>query len=168
MQDCEHEAGQFVMLGIDQEVFAVAVSAVREILQLRQMFRIPDAPAYLAGLIDVRDRNVPVIDLRAKLNLGSTTPTEATRIVVLDVTVRGRQLVLGLIADRVFEVASLDDGKLESPPDLGSQWRPGCIRGIGRRAGSFVAVFDLEQLFSTDSHLLHSAGTAAPFVVTAE
>ena len=68
------ESGQFVTLGLDHEVFAVPVELVREILDMRQPFRIPEAPAHLAGLIDVRGQAVPVIDLRLKLGL---SPREA-------------------------------------------------------------------------------------------
>jgi purine-binding chemotaxis protein CheW len=145
---------QFVTLGIDREVFAVPVEAVVEILDMRPMFRVPDAPAYLAGLIDVRGRGVPVIDLRVKLGLPQVTATESTRIMVLEVPVAGRDLVLGLIADRVFEVAGLDGGRLEPPPDIGNRWRSSTIRGVGRRGDSFVIVFDLSRLFSADEEVL--------------
>jgi purine-binding chemotaxis protein CheW len=141
---------QFVTLGIDRELFAVPVQTVVEILDMRQMFRMPDAPAHLAGLIDVRGRSVPVIDLRVKLGLAAVSATESTRIMVLEVPVAGRQLVLGLIADRVFEVAPLDDGKLEPPPDIGTKWRSDYIRGVGRRGESFVVVLDLGRLFTSD------------------
>ncbi len=69
---------------------------------------------------------------------------------VLEVPVAGRQLVLGLVADRVFEVAPLDDGRIEPPPDIGSKWRSDYIRGVGRRGDSFVVVFDLGRLFGSD------------------
>jgi purine-binding chemotaxis protein CheW len=149
-QDATRIDGQFVTLGIDREVFAVPVETVLEILDVRPTFRVPDAPAYLAGLIDLRGRSVPVIDLRVKLGLPAAPPTETTRIMVLEVTVAGRQLALGLVADRVFEVAPLDDGKIEPAPDIGVAWRSDYIRGIGRRGNTFVVVFDLEHLFSTD------------------
>ena len=61
---------QFVTLGIEQEVFAVPVETVQEILAMRTLFRVPDAPGHMAGLIDVRGRGVPVIDLRARLEIG--------------------------------------------------------------------------------------------------
>src|SRR3954463_8099268 len=78
-----HDA-QFVTLGIDREVFAVPVEAVLEILEIRPMFRIPEEPGYLAGLIDVRGRGVPVIDLRLKLGLPAQAANEMTRILVLE------------------------------------------------------------------------------------
>jgi purine-binding chemotaxis protein CheW len=142
--------GQFVTLGIEREVFAVPVDRVVEILDLRPVFRVPDAPEYLAGLIDVRGRGVPVIDLRVKLGLPACASTEHTRILVLEVAIAGRRIVLGLIADRVFEVMALDLGALEAPPDIGVAWRSDYISGIGRRGESFVIVFNLERLFSTD------------------
>src|ERR1700754_3639616 len=103
-----HDA-QFVTLGIDREVFAVPGDAVLEILDMRPMFRIPEAPGYLAGLIDVRGRGVPVIDLRLKLGLPAQPATETTRILVLEFALNNQEgveqrLVLGLIADRVIEV----------------------------------------------------------------
>jgi purine-binding chemotaxis protein CheW len=153
---------QFVTLGIDREVFAVPVEAVVEILDMRPMFRVPDAPAYLAGLIDVRGRSVPVIDLRVKLGLPPIAPTASTRIMVLEVPVGGRDLVLGLVADRVFEVTGLDEGRLEPPPDIGNRWRSSTIRGVGRRGESFVIVFDLPRLFATDAEALLGDAPGAP------
>lgn len=151
---------QFVTLGIDQEVFAVPVDKVVEILDMRPMFRLPDAPPYLAGLIDVRGRSVPVIDLRVKLGLPATTTTETTRILVLEIVIDGRSLALGLIADRVFEVMALDVRQVEAPPDIGVKWRSDYISGIGRRAGGFVIIFDLPRLFSTaDAMLIASKDT---------
>jgi purine-binding chemotaxis protein CheW len=148
---------QFVILGVDREVFAVPVDTVVEILELRELFRVPDAPPYLAGLIDVRGRGVPVIDLRVKLGLADKPPTESTRIMVLEVATDGRELVLGLIVDRVFEVAPLERDRIEPPPDIGSRWRSNAIHGIGRRGQAFVLIFDLARLFASDSQLFNAA-----------
>src|SRR4051812_23591677 len=144
----ETSTAQFVTLGIDQEVFAVPVEAVVEILDMRPMFRLPEAPAYLAGLIDVRGRSVPVVDLRIKLGLPATATTEATRILVLEITIQNRPLALGLIADRVFEVMALDPRQVEAPPDIGVKWRSDYISGVARRESGFVVIFDLPRLFS--------------------
>jgi purine-binding chemotaxis protein CheW len=156
-QETKTEA-QFVTLGIEREVFAVPVEAVVEILDMRPMFRLPDAPSYLAGLIDVRGRSVPVIDLRVKLGLPAAPATETTRILVLEITVADRLLALGLIADRVFEVMTLDLRQVEAPPDIGVRWRSEYISGVGRRSGGFVIIFDLPHLFSTTDAILIDPG----------
>jgi purine-binding chemotaxis protein CheW len=151
-----HDA-QFVTLGIDREVFAVPVDAVLEILDMRAMFRIPEAPNYLAGLIDVRGRGVPVIDLRLKLGLPAQAANEMTRILVLEVAVGDQKLVLGLIADRVIEVITLDKREIQPAPAIGLQWRSDYISGVGRRNDNFVIIFELTRLFSSSDVALISA-----------
>jgi purine-binding chemotaxis protein CheW len=150
---------QFVTLGIEREVFGVPVEAVLEILDMQSLFHVPEAPAYMLGLIDLRGRSVPVLDLRTKLGLPSIPPTETTRILVLEVQVAGRPLVLGLVADRVFEVLALGAHEIEPAPDIGVRWRSDYIRGVGHRDAKFVIIFDLPRLFSTEDALL--AGPAS-------
>jgi len=145
---------QFVTIGIDREVFAVPVEAVHEILDLRPMFRIPNAPIHVAGLIDVRGRAVPVLDLRVKLGLPKVPATDNTRILVLEIALQGRNLALGLIADRVFEVAVLDRHSIAPPPDIGTGWHCDYIQGVGRRGDNFVVIFDLPRLLSNDDVVL--------------
>jgi len=145
---------QIVTLSIDREVFGVPVAAVLEILDMRPMFRLPEAPQYLAGLIDVRGRGVPVIDLRTKLGLPATAVTENTRVLVLDVRVGDRQLILGLIADRVIEVIALNSADIEPAPEIGLRWNSDYINGVGRHNDSFVIIFDLARLFSTEEAML--------------
>ncbi len=150
------EPTQYVTIGIDREIFAIEVGNVREILDLQPIARLPHAPAFLVGMIDVRGQGVPTIDLRLKLGLPPTPATEHTRILVLDVPVDGTPLTIGVIADRVIEVTALSDQALEAPPRVGGRWRSDCIQAIGRANGGFVIVFDVVRLFSTDAAVLLS------------
>jgi purine-binding chemotaxis protein CheW len=140
---------QLVTLGLGAEVFAVPVRFVREILDYKQPFSIPDGPAYLLGLTDVRGRATPTLDLRLKLGLPAAEPTLNTRILVLDVPVEGRVLALGLVADRVIEVITVRDEDLDAPPDIGVRWRSDYIQGVFRRQDSFVVLFDLARLLTS-------------------
>lgn len=142
---------QFVSLGIADEVFAVPVESVLEILDMQPTFRIPETPAHVLGLIDLRGRSVPVLDLRLKLGLAAIAATETTRILVLEVDVDGRRLVLGLVADRVIEVMALASADIEPAPDVGSRWRSDYIAGVGHRDGKFVVIFDLPRFFADES-----------------
>jgi purine-binding chemotaxis protein CheW len=147
---------QFVTLGIEREVFGVPVETVLEILDMQPVFRVPEAPAYMLGLIDLRGRSVPVLDLRTKLGLPSIAATETTRILVLEVPMSGRSLVLGLVADRVFEVLALSAHEIEPAPEIGVRWRSDYISGVGHRDARFVIIFDLPRLFATDEVALAS------------
>jgi purine-binding chemotaxis protein CheW len=157
------DESQFVTLCLGAEVFAVPVAMVREILDYRESFRIPEGPDYLIGLIDVRGRGVPVIDLRRKLGLKPVEPGLATRIMVIDVPLADRTLPLGLVADKVLEVASFDTARLDHAPDVGVPWRSDYIAGVVRRNGTFVVIFDLPRLLTAAEAALLStaAGKAA-------
>ncbi len=140
----------YVTLGVDADVFAVEVSYVREILDCPEISSLPHAPAFLAGMIDVRGRAVPVVDLRRKLGFPPTDVTGNSRILVLEIPASPRQLVLGLLCDRVFDVAEFDADGLESAPEVGVGWKSEYIRSIGRWRGRFVIIFDMERLFSSN------------------
>jgi purine-binding chemotaxis protein CheW len=152
---------QYLTLGVDREVFGIPIENVREILDMREVSRLPHAPKYLVGIIDVRGRSVPVVDLRTKLGLPATETTPSTRIVVLEIRLDERMLAIGLIADRVFEVTSLPDEAMEAAPEIGVRWRSEYITGIGRRADGFVIVFDLARLFASDEAALANGSSVA-------
>ena len=139
---------KFVTLGVGRETFAVDVDSVREILDPRPMAVLPHAPPFLSGIIEVRGRAVPVIDLPKKLGFAASALDAHSRIVVVEVPLAERRLIVGLLTDRVFEVTALDGQTAELPPDIGVRWRSDYIRAIGRRNGGFVIVFDLVRLFS--------------------
>lgn len=141
--------GQYVTLGLGAEVFAVPVGYVREILDYRQPFAIPEGPAYLLGLTDVRGRATPTIDLRLKLGLPAVPPGPSTRVLVLDIPLGDRLLSLGLVADRVIEVVSVGAAEVEPAPDIGVPWRSEYIAGVVRREGGFIVLFELARLLTS-------------------
>jgi purine-binding chemotaxis protein CheW len=145
---------QFVTLGIDREIFALPVEAVREILDMCEISKLPSSPDQLLGMIDVRGTAVPVIDLRTKFGLPRIEATENTRIIVLEFVQNGRMTLIGLVADRVFEVTGLDQDRLDPAPETGCRWNSNHIAGIGRRADKFVVVLALERLLADDAPTL--------------
>lgn len=144
------DTAQYLTLGVDREHFGIAIGSVREILDMRPISRLPHAPAFLLGMIDVRGTSYPIVDLRTKLGLPRAEPTDATRIIILDIPMTGRKLGVGFVADRVFEVTGLDDDQVERAPDVGGPWDSRYIAGIGRKGDTFIVIFDLGQLMSTD------------------
>ncbi|WP_439543334.1 chemotaxis protein CheW [Hyphomicrobium sp.] len=145
---------QFVTLGIDRETFALPVEAVREILDMCEISKLPNAPPQLLGMIDVRGAAVPVIDLRTKFGLPRIDSTPNTRILVLEFVAQGRKTSIGLVADRVFEVTGLDGDRLDPAPETGCRWQSDHIAGIGRRGDRFVVVLDLARLLADDTPTL--------------
>lgn len=145
---------QFVTLGMGDEVFAVPVASVHEVLDLCPMTRVPNAPPSMRGMIDVRGRAVPVVDLRMKLGMTPIAETLNTRIVVVELDDGAGPAVIGMLADRVFEVATLDPADTEPPPRIGCRWGSEFIRGIGRRGDQFVIILDLAHVVGAEEAAL--------------
>lgn len=152
---------QYLTLGLDREVFGIDIRHVQEILDLQPISALPQAPAFLLGMTDVRGAGFPVIDLRLKLGLPPIASTPATRIIILNVPVDGGTRAMGFMADRVFEVTSLDGDTLEPPPEVGGRWQSHYIAGVGRKAGAFVVVFDLARLMAHDAEAVPNAMSVA-------
>lgn len=152
---------QFVTFALGDEVFAVPVGVVREILDHEDAFKIPHGPSYLLGLRDVRGQGVPIVDLRLRLGMPAAEKTPHTRVLVLDIPLRQRVLTLGLVADKVFEVTPFRQDAIESAPDIGVRWRSEYIEGVVRRQGDFVVVINLAQLFSDSGAALASVANNA-------
>ena len=152
---------QYLTLGIDQEVFGIDIRNVREILDMRPVSKLPHAPAFLLGMIDVRGAGFPIVDLRTKLHLPRIAATDATRIIILDLHLKGRGLCVGFVADRVFEVTGLDDDQTSEAPDVGGRWESKFIAGIGRKGPAFVILLDLDRLMESDDELTPLDNVAA-------
>jgi purine-binding chemotaxis protein CheW len=143
------ETAQYLTLGLDGETFGIGIRNVREILDMRPISKIPHAPNFLLGMIDVRGTSFPIVDLRIKLDLPSVAATEATRIIILDVPMGDRFVGVGFVADCVFEVTGIDESQIEQPPSVGGRWKSDYLAGIGRKGDGFVIIFDLARLMAS-------------------
>jgi purine-binding chemotaxis protein CheW len=139
---------QYLTLGLAGETFGISIRNVREILDMRPISRLPHAPNFLLGMIDVRGNGYPIVDLRIKLGLPSVSATEATRIIILDVPMKDRLVGVGFVADCVFEVTDIDEQAIEPIPDVGGKWQSDYAAGIGRKGEKFVVIFDLARLMA--------------------
>lgn len=143
------EMAQYLTLGLADETFGISIRNVREILDMRPISRLPHAPDFLVGMIDVRGAGYPIVDLRTKLDLPKVPATEATRIIILDVPMNNRLAGVGFIADCVFEVTDIDESQIEPPPSVGGPWKSDYLAGIGRKGDTFVMIFDLGRLMAS-------------------
>lgn len=143
------ETAQYLTLGLAGETFGISIRNVREILDMRPISRLPHAPEFLLGMIDVRGSGYPIVDLRIKLDLPSVAATEATRIIILDVPMDSRLVGVGFVADCVFEVTDIDESSIEPPPSVGGRWKSDYLAGVGRKGDNFVIIFDLARLMAS-------------------
>lgn len=156
----------FVTLALDTTLYGIPVERVQEILDMRPVAPMPNAPAHLLGIIDLRGDNVPVVDMRRLLGLPVVEDTPQTRILVVLMRRGGQEAVIGLRTDRVIEVTRLDGDDLR-PLSEGQlmAWDSLSILGIGRRNGDVISVIDLDGLFSAAPNA--SAGADLPLSLEA-
>ena len=123
---------------------------MKEILQYEEVTAIPSTPRSIRGVINLRGRGVPVLDLAVKLGLDETPVTKRTCILVFEATLEGADLVLGLVTDSVTAVIELGPEDIEEPPSLGTDVRLEHLVGMGRAGKGFVLLLDLEKVLSAD------------------
>lgn len=135
---------QFVTCRVDREEFAVDILSVQEINRMVDITRVPKAPVFVEGVINLRGRIIPVLDMRRRFGLPEAARTARSRIVV--VNVQGR--VVGLIVDSVSEVLRISKSTIEPPPTLGTTIGEEFIQGVGRINERLLIVLDLNRLLT--------------------
>jgi purine-binding chemotaxis protein CheW len=148
------ETALYLTFRLGEEAFAIDVKQVREVLDLSPITKVPRAPDFMRGVINLRGAVVPVVDMKLKFGLPATDSTHDTRIVVMEIDLGGEATVMGALADSVHEVLELEPGQIQDPPRLGSKWRSEFIRGIGKRNEEFVIIIDIDRVFSLDEILV--------------
>lgn len=145
-----HRAGATIRaltLELGGELFAMEATSVREVLDMVPVTEVPNAPAFVGGLINVRGRVVPLADLRVKFGMDRPPADADTRIVVIELELEGEPTVVGVLADRVHNVADIDLTGLEEAPKVGMRWRPEYVRGIAKHDGHFIIVPETGRIF---------------------
>jgi len=142
---------QVLILALQGETFALDAQQVREILDPVPVTEVPGAPPSLNGLINVRGKVVPLLDLCLKLGMHPSPQTIDTRFIVVEVPVHDAPTILGVRADRVFEMTELATEALEDAPQIGMQVSSTFVRCIGKRSGDFLVVLDLERIIDIDA-----------------
>lgn len=144
------EVRQYLTFKLGEEVFALDVEKVREVLDYTTITRIPRTPEFMRGVINLRGSVVPVVDLRLAFGMAATEKTVSTCIVVTEVSMDGENVVLGALADSVEEVIDLEPDQIQPGPRLGTTINTDFVRGMGRRETGFVVILDIDRVFAED------------------
>jgi purine-binding chemotaxis protein CheW len=143
-------AAQFLTFSLGEEVFAMDIRTVREIIQVAAMTTVPLMPAFVRGVINLRGAVVPVIDLQARFGRAAARVGKKTCIVIFDAMRDGERVELGLLVDAVSEVIEIAPDQIEPPPNFGSAVRRDFIRGMGKVASRFVIILEPDRVFDVD------------------
>jgi purine-binding chemotaxis protein CheW len=143
------ESIQYLTFKLADEIFALDVAKVREILEVTTITKVPQTPDFMRGVINLRGSVVPVVDMRLKFGMSMTEQTVNTCIIVVEISLDGDSLVLGALADSVQEVVEMEAEKIEPAPHIGTKLNTDFIRGMGKVDDHFVMILDIDKIFSS-------------------
>lgn len=161
------ETARYVTFKLGNEIFAVNVFKALEVLDITHITRVPTAPDYMRGVVNVRGNSIPVIDLRKKFGLPTVPDTKNTRIIVLELEIDRGIVVVGGLADSVHEVIELDPEQINEPPSIGMKWRTELILGMGKVDEHFIIILDIERILEDDESAALSGLAPAQHAISA-
>lgn len=146
---------QYLTFRLGEEVYAMSVGSIREILEVPRITRVPRMPPYLEGIINLRGNVIPVLDLSLKFGIGETRCSKDTSIIVTEISGVFREdpdetVVVGVYSDMVLKVVEIPPESIEPPPVIGTSIDTSFIRGMGKIGDEFVIMLRLDSVLSED------------------
>jgi purine-binding chemotaxis protein CheW len=145
-----NESNAYLTFSLGEEKFAISVENVQEVVELEQVTKVPNAPEYMLGIINLRGKVLPLLDTRLKLGLKRTEITKKSRIMILDITTdEDKTLQVGALVDVAKEVIELTPADIQEAPDFENYKTQAPITGIVNDHGNITMVMDIARIFST-------------------
>jgi purine-binding chemotaxis protein CheW len=145
---------QAVVFGIGKEAYGVPIEAVQEIVRVPEITALPEAPEYFQGVINLRGRIVPVMDLRSRLGLARQDLSRSSRVLVI----QNSGKVAGLLVDAVHEVRKLPADAVEAPPEMVSAVGIEYITGVAKAGARLIVFLDIEKIVTIDTQCAEAVG----------
>lgn len=147
----EQETNSYISFMLGEEYFAINVGQVLNILQLVQITKVPTAPDYMKGVINLRGTVLPIIDIRMKFGMEPIQYKRDTVILVLNVEIENEVVNAGILVDSVKEVFELQAEEILPPPGIGAKYKSKFIHGVYKMSDDrFVMLLDIDKVFSSD------------------
>ena len=144
------EIVQLVTFKLGNEEFALDILKVQEINRIVEITKVPKAPDFVEGVINLRGRVIPIVDIRKKFHLNIKEATKETRIIVVNIINK----TIGLIVDSVSEVLRINSSTIQPPPPLIAGLDSDYIKGVGKLDERLIILLDIDKIFTTGEHKL--------------
>jgi purine-binding chemotaxis protein CheW len=144
------ETTQYLTFKLEDEIFALDITKVREVLDFTTIAKVPRTPEFMRGVINLRGSVVPVVDMKLKFGMARTDKTVNTCIIITEVMVDNETTVIGALADSVQEVLDLEAGNIEPAPKIGTRLNTEFIKGMGKQNDQFIIILDIDRVFTVD------------------
>jgi purine-binding chemotaxis protein CheW len=145
--------GKFLTFALGREEYGLPVLKVREIIKVMDITHVPQVAPYVLGVINLRGKVIPVIDLRRKFGFDAQAPTERTCIIVVEVALTASTVMMGVVVDTVSEVVNVSAAEIEPPPDFGGQRTNDYLLGLAKVKGGVKILLDLDRVLGSDGQV---------------
>ena len=146
IQDIKNKEGKFLTFELGKEEYGVEILTVREIIGIMDITTVPQTPEYMKGVINLRGKVIPVIDLRLKFSMEEETHTQETCIIVVEVN----NTLIGIVVDNVSEVLEIKKEEIEPSPSFGQSIDTKFIMGLGKAKGKIIILLDIGKVLSSE------------------
>ncbi|MBS1162087.1 MAG: chemotaxis protein CheW [Proteobacteria bacterium] len=160
------EQQQYLTFVLGEEMFAIGILSIREIIEYGFVTDVPMTPPFIRGVLNLRGAVVPVVDLAVRFGRQTRENSKRTCIVIVDIEAdNGSQQQMGVVVDAVNEVLEIADGDIEPPPEFGARIRNDFIKSMGKIDGKFVVILDLNRVLSVEEVAVIASVTKSATVV---
>ena len=142
------EGGKFLTFLMANEKYGLEILKVREIMGMMDVTSIPTTPAFIRGVINLRGKVIPVVDLRLKFGIEAKEDTQRTCIIVVHLTHTAQEMTMGIIVDEVSDVLDIDRNQIEPPPSFGANIRTDFILGMGKVDQKVMTMLDIDRVLT--------------------
>jgi len=139
---------QYLSFQLADELFALNIGKVREVIEFTSVTRIPQTPDFMRGVINLRGGVVPVVDLKEKFGMGKTEKNINTCVIITEISISDESVVLGTMADAVDEVFDLATEQVRPAPRIGTHLNTKFLHGMGKKDDEFILLLDIDKVFS--------------------
>lgn len=151
--------GKYLTFSLAGEEYGIGILKVKEIIGIMPITVVPQTPKYIKGVINLRGKVIPVIDLRLKFSLSVADFTERTCIIVVEIAAGGRMIMMGIVVDSVSEVLNIKAADIEATPSFGTKLNTDYILGMAKTGGGIKILLDIDKILSVEE--LQAADRAA-------
>ncbi len=142
--------GKYLSFFLDREEYGIGILKVKEIIGMMPITPVPQTPGYVKGVINLRGRVIPVMDLRSRFGMETAEYTERTCIIVVEVQTPSGQIQTGIVVDSVSEVLNIRGAEIEDTPAFGAKLNTDYILGMAKLGGSVKILLDIDKVVSDD------------------
>src|SRR5512145_451833 len=142
--------GKYLTFCLAGEEYGIGILKVKEIIGIMPITVVPQTPKYIKGVINLRGKVIPVIDLRLKFTLAAAEFTERTCIIVVEIMTTGRTVMMGIVVDSVSEVLNIKAADIEATPSFGTKLNTEYILGMAKAGGSIKILLDIDKILSVE------------------